>query len=100
MRIYIDLKDRILPGPKPGDFLISLGVRKKSAYLVLESYQVKRRDPQAVPRFQMKVEWVDPCEVPDLISKRAKVFRFKWYSRDKKKLTFEQNLSQEIQRLQ
>lgn len=82
--MYVD----ILGGreePKAGWYLQAIGRdgKRNSAYLVLSAYKVKRRDPRAWTRIQMKVELVD--EIPP----GAKVFDFHWYPRVKRRVDFE-----------
>lgn len=91
--IYVDMTNRA-PGPQPGDYCQFVGKRGPGAcYLVLESRMVKRRDPKAYPRYTLRVDVVDPADVPSV----AKVFEFRWYKRRKKKqVTFEEHMKRPL----
>lgn len=80
-RIWMDILDGG-PGPRRRDYVVSVGKRGvDTTYLVLQSRQVKRRDPTAVPRFSLDVKVVPNSPGT------AKIFEFHWYPRKKK--TFE-----------
>lgn len=57
-RIFMDIpRDDPAPGPRPGQFILTHGKRGYgSAYLVLAVHEVRRRDPRAPRRFQMRVQ--------------------------------------------
>ncbi len=57
--IFMDIprRDNLAPGPCPGEFILTLGKHGYgTAYLVLAAREVRRRDPRAPRRFQMRVQ--------------------------------------------
>lgn len=92
-RLFIDIPKEE-DGPRPGDYVFSSGKTGiGTRYLVIESYRVKRHDPEALPRYQMKVETVteEEVDVPQVHSGARRLFMFAWYPRKKKRRqTFEQ----------
>lgn len=79
--IFMDMVQRN-PGPKKGDYIVTVGKRGiGTTYLVVSSYRVRRKDPTAFPRYQMKVRVID--KVPDDLGE-AKLFQLRWYPRRKK----------------
>lgn len=94
--LYIDFEnDERLP--KRGD-RVSSGT---TLYYVLNARRVKRRDPNAKPRVQMRV--IRREDMPDGLAERlvrsaikrhdySCLFEFRWYPRKKKAITFEEYL--------
>jgi hypothetical protein len=92
--LYLDFRDGG-PFPRRGD-AVSSG---KTLYYVLSARQVKRRDPAAATRIQMKVirEQDMRAGLPERLVRSAArghgqslLFTFTWYKREKKRKTFEQ----------
>lgn len=90
-RLYMDIQDGG-PGPKRGDFVVSMGKKGiGTMYKVLRSRKVQRRDAAALPRFTLfvkiwpKEKWPPPS---------GQVFEFRWYPRKKK--TFEQWMKRRV----
>lgn len=76
--IYMDMPCRN-PGPKAGDYVVTVGKRGVgTVYFVVSSYRVRRKDPAAYPRYQMRVRVVN--ELPGDLG-TAKVFELRWYPR-------------------
>jgi hypothetical protein len=92
--LYIDMLDGE-EGPKRGDRLRS----PKTLYWVIHSRRVKRRDLNAVPRYQMRVltnDEIDKDFKGRLLrsalrrNSGSRLFTFEWYPRKKKSASFEQ----------
>lgn len=91
--MWVDITSAEGEEPKPGWFLQAIGRRgdRNSAYIILSTRLVRRRDPRAFRRIAMDVEVVD--EIPA----GAKVFEFRWYPRKKKRrMNFEQFISRRV----
>ena len=91
--IWMDILDDS-PPPKRGDLLRSPG----TTYYVLHSRRVKRKDPNAPPRYTMftaKMQDLEPGLRARLLTSAMRrggsyLFEFQWYPRTKKRMTFEQ----------
>jgi len=102
--MYLDLTDGTEIGPDTGDWLVSRGSAGAwgTAYFVVESRRVKRRDPSAFPRFEMRVEGAqitEDCFVHALLAAKRgelKIFEFHWYKRQSRRLTFEQHMARRV----
>ena len=95
-RLFIDILDGT-PGPRAGDRVASVGVSGEinSVYLVLRSRRIRRRDPQAVPRWSMQVEKIEGETQKPNKRARWRWFEFQWYSRaPQRKLNFKQWMHQ------
>lgn len=81
MKLWIDLLRSDDPGPRPGDYLQAIGRRGtlNSAYFVLSTRVVQRRDPKAFRRISMEVE-----KVTSALPKKRREYTFHWYPRRKK----------------
>jgi len=86
-KIWMDIHDGVVP--RRGDRLLS----PKSVYHVLHVHRMKRRNPDAVPRFQLFVlradEFDDEILVQRLLQSANRrggqqIIRFTWNSRNKK----------------
>ena len=94
--MYLDLTDGSREGPRAGDWLVSRGKSGDygTAYYVIEAYQVRRRDPAANPRFQLKCETLEITDdrfievLKDARRGKVRLFEFHWYPRDSKRLPF------------
>lgn len=77
--IYIDLVRPDSLVPMAGMFIQCVGQRGRlnSRYVILSAYRVKRKDPKAYPRYQMKVDNV--ASIP----RTAPVIMLRWYQRKK-----------------
>jgi hypothetical protein len=94
--MWIDITDGG-PGPRRGDWLRS----SKTLYYVLHSRKIKRRDPEAQPRYELltiKDSEIDSRLRAMLNASAARrggrqCFDFTWYPRTKKVRTFEQYMN-------
>lgn len=91
----MDMLDGCLQGPRRGDIVQTT----RRTYLVLHSRRVKRKDRDAVPRYQLwSVRWWELEPEMRMALKRSadrredgqQVFYMTWYPRKKKSQTFEQ----------
>lgn len=96
--LYIDF-ERDDKFPRRGDRLSS----GKTIYYVLHARRVKRKDPNAKPRIQMRV--MQKQDMPEGLSNKlilsairghggSLLFTFYWYPRKKKTITFERYMQQ------
>lgn len=89
--IYMDILDGT-EGPRPGDHIASVGKKGiGTVYLVQVSRLVKRRDPEAPPRYQMEVEVVGRDHAC-----HGRWYEFTWYPRKKRRQTFEQYMRRTV----
>ena len=91
--LYVDFSEP--PYPSRGDRVTS----GKTLYYVLQARRVKRRDPAAQVRIQMRV--MRHQDMPEGLNARllrsalrnrgvSRLFSFRWYPREKKRQSFEQ----------
>jgi len=81
--IYMDVSDGSGRVPTVGDYILTVGKRGYgSAYLIHKVRKVSRRDPEAIPRFSMRVSHVDKKEVTAGVVE-GQVFTLRWYPRTK-----------------
>ncbi len=80
--IFIDIHDGLVP--RPGDYVVSRGVKGwGTAYLIHSSRRVERRDPEAVPRYTLRVSVTTLEEA--FAPSDAQRFVIKWYPRAAKR---------------
>lgn len=78
-KIFMDLPED-LAAPKRGEFIVTdTKVKAPTWYQILTARKVKRRDPQALPRYTMLVKITEP---PSVMPPFAHVLT--WYPRKKK----------------